>query len=222
MIRKAHVAPVVALWTAMGCVAQTHTPRDLAEVPQALPVSAAAASPLNESRIFGVIPDYQTITDSTGPVKPLTARQKWTLALKESVDPFNVLNAGLGAAFSQRGNQTPKYGEGDAAYARRFGAALADFGTQNFFSAGVLATLLHQDPRYYRKGPGRGSEARDLLGKPPGDRTPGFGRGCVQLVRDRRNDARHRRFQSLLSGGQRSRLGDGMPRVDQSDWGHYG
>ena len=145
----------------MGCVAQTLTPKDLAEVPQALPVSAAARSPLNGSRIFGVIPDYQTI-DLTGSVKPLTPKQKWTLALKESVDPFNVLNAAMGAGFSQRGNQTPKYGEGGAAYARRFGAALADFGTQNFFSAGVLATLLHQDPRYYRKGPGSGVARRAI------------------------------------------------------------
>jgi len=68
----------------------------------------------------------------------------------------------MGAAFSQRGNQTPKYGEGGAAYARRFGAELADFGTQNFFSAGVLATLLHQDPRYYRKGPGTGVVRRAI------------------------------------------------------------
>ena len=60
------------------------------------------------------------------------------------------------------GNQTPKYGEGGAAYARRLGAALADFGTQNFFSAGVLATLLHQDPRYYRKGPGSGVARRAI------------------------------------------------------------
>jgi len=161
VIRPAHVAPVLALCAALGCVAQTLTPPDLAEVPQALPVSAAARSPLNGSRIFGVIPDYQTI-DLTGSVKPLTPKQKWTLALKESVDPFNVLNAAMGAAFSQRGNQTPKYGEGGAAYARRFGAALADFGTQNFFSAGVLATLLHQDPRYYRKGPGTGVVRRAI------------------------------------------------------------
>jgi len=146
----------------MGCGAQTLAPTDSAEVPQALPLSVAVVSPLNENRIFGVIPDYQTVTDSTGSVKPLTPGQKWTLALKETVDPFNVLNAAMGAAFSQRGNQTPKYGEGDAAYGRRFGAALADFGTQNFFSAGVLAILLHQDPRYYRKGPGTGVAKRAI------------------------------------------------------------
>ena len=144
----------------MGCVAQTLAPTDSADASPVLPVSAPAVPALNENRIFGVIPDYQTVTDSTGPVKPLTPKQKWSLALKESVDPFNVLNAALGAGFSQRGNQTPKYGEGDVAYARRFGAALADFSTQNFFSAGLLATILHQDPRYYRKGPGTGVAKR--------------------------------------------------------------
>ena len=118
--------------------------------------SPAAASTLNENRIFGVIPDYQTVSDTGQGVTPLTPKQKWNLALKETIDPFNVLNAALGAAFSQRGNQTPKYGEGGSAYAQRFGAAFADFGTQNFFSAGLLATVLHQDPRYYRKGPGTG------------------------------------------------------------------
>ena len=114
---------------------------------------APAPSPFKEERILGVMPDYQTVTDSTGHTAPLTRKQKWVLALKETTDPFNVLNAALTAGFSQIGNQTPRYGEGVPAYGERFGAALADFGTQNFFSAGVLASLLHQDPRYFRKGP---------------------------------------------------------------------
>lgn len=125
-------------------------------------VESAALPAFNEERILGVIPDYQTVTDPGHTARPLTVRQKWTLALKETVDPFNVLNAALGASFSQAGNQTPKYGEGGAAYGKRFGAALADFGTQNFFSAGVLASVLHQDPRYFRKGPGTGIPRRIL------------------------------------------------------------
>ena len=147
----------------MGCAAQNLASADSADSAPVFPAPtpASASSPLNENRIFGVIPDYQTVTESsTEKVKPLTAKQKWTLALKETVDPFNILNAALGASFSQRGNQTPKYGEGDVAYARRFGAALGDFGSQNFFSAGLLATVLHQDPRYYRKGPGTGVAKR--------------------------------------------------------------
>ena len=38
-------------------------------------------------------------------------------------------------------------------YAQRFGAAVADITTQNFFSDAVLASLLHEDPRYFRRGP---------------------------------------------------------------------
>ena len=103
-----------------------------------------------------VIPDYQTVEDTTHPVAPLTAAQKWELGLKETVDPFNIATAAMTAASSQHDNQTPKYGEGWDNYGKRFGAAVADFGTQNFFSAGVFATLLHQDPRYFRKGPVEG------------------------------------------------------------------
>ena len=111
----------------------------------------APVSALNRARILGVIPDYQTVEATV--TTPLTARQKWGLAFKESVDPFNIVSAGIGAAFSQEGNQTPKYGEGGRAFAQRYGAALADLTTQNIFSAGLLATVLHQDPRYFRMGP---------------------------------------------------------------------
>jgi len=109
---------------------------------------------------MGVMPDYQTVRDSQDPVAPLTSKQKWQLGLKETVDPFNIASAAMTAAFSQRGNQTPKYGEGGFEYGERFGAAVADFGTQNFFSAGLLANVFHQDPRYFRKGPGTRIPAR--------------------------------------------------------------
>ncbi len=122
--------------------------------------SPPALDPMNSQRIMGVIPDYQTVRDPNAAFVPLTAKQKWSLAFKENIDPFNIVSAAMAAGFSQRDNQTPKYGEGGRAYGKRFGAALADFGTQNIFSAGLLANLLHQDPRYYRKGPGTGMVKR--------------------------------------------------------------
>jgi len=124
-----------------------------AESPSSLPPAITPASPFNEERIMGIMPDYQTVRDCRRYVAPLTAKQKWLLAYKETVDPFNIFTAAFTAASSQRDDQTPKYGEGWAAYGKRFGAAQADFATQNFFSAGVMATLLHQDLRYFRKGP---------------------------------------------------------------------
>lgn len=111
-----------------------------------------ASTVFNEDRILGVMPDYQTVRDTTRRVTPLTAKQKWILAGKETLDPFNIATAFLTAAESQAGNETPKYGEGWKNYGRRVYAAQLDFTTQNFFSAGVMATILHQDPRYYRRG----------------------------------------------------------------------
>jgi hypothetical protein len=125
--------------------------------PDAVPPQDSAPAPvvvpLNDQRIALVIPDYQTVEDSSVPVAPMTTAEKWNLGWKETIDPFNIATASMTAAFSQRGNQTPKYGEGWPNYGRRFGAAIADFGTQNLFSAGLFAVLLHEDPRYFRKGP---------------------------------------------------------------------
>src|SRR5947209_721657 len=71
--------------------------------PEALPIAPA---PRADARILGVMPDYQTVRDSSKPVPALTASQKWRLALREAADPFNLANAAMTAAFSQRGNQT--------------------------------------------------------------------------------------------------------------------
>ena len=116
-------------------------------------VRAQSSDGLNHDRILGVIPDYQTVNDATPATPPLTPKQKWLFFLDETKDPFNIFSEALSAGLSQADNQTPKYGEGAAAYARRFGAAVGDFGSQNLFSDAVLACLLHQDPRYFRKGP---------------------------------------------------------------------
>ena len=104
-------------------------------------------------RILGVIPNYQTVSDPNRPYAPLRARAKWALFLRETVDPYTILSAAAGAALSQIDNDDPKYGYGVKPYLQRFGAAQADVTTQNFFSDAVLASLFHEDPRYFRKGP---------------------------------------------------------------------
>jgi hypothetical protein len=165
-------AAVFTGWLAAGCNAWAQSPpatqQDSAPAQQdsastlapveatpvlPAPVVVPLVVPLNDQRIALVIPDYQTVEDSSVPVAPMTAREKWALGWKETIDPFNIATAAFTAAWSQRGNQTPKYGEGWPNYGRRFGAAIGDFGTQNLFSAGLFAVLTHQDPRYFRKGP---------------------------------------------------------------------
>ena len=122
-----------------------------------LPAAGGPVSvPLNSERIFKVIPDYQTVQDSNRNIAPLTTRDKWNLAWKETVDPFNFANAAVGAAWSQLNNSMPRYGRNGAALGERFGAALADFSSQNFLATGLFASVLHEDPRYFRKGPSAG------------------------------------------------------------------
>jgi uncharacterized membrane-anchored protein YitT (DUF2179 family) len=114
---------------------------------------ATSAPPVNYDRIMGVIPNYQTVSDPQQNVAPLTVQQKFTLFFKETVDPFTILSGAAGAALSQADNDDPKYGQGSGPYAERFGAAVADITTQNFFGDAVLSSLLREDPRYFRRGP---------------------------------------------------------------------
>jgi hypothetical protein len=125
------------------------------ESPDEMIVATHPTQPADQ-RILGVIPNYQTVSDPTAPFVPLTGREKWKLFAKSTTDPFTAGSAFLGSALSQHGNNHPKYGNGDKAYAQRFGAAMADFTTQSLFSGAVLASVLHQDPRYFRKGPSKG------------------------------------------------------------------
>jgi hypothetical protein len=106
-----------------------------------------------DDRIFGVIPNFLTVEAPDSHVAPLTARQKLALTARSTFDPFTFFGSALGAAGSHISQGDPKYGQGKAAYFQRYGAALADMATQNFFSAGLLAPLFHEDPRYFRLGP---------------------------------------------------------------------
>ena len=112
------------------------------------------ATPISNERILGVIPNFQAVNDPAVPYAPLRVRDKWWLFVKETMDPFTFASSAAGAGLSQWHNGDPKYGLGTKPYFQRFGAAQADATTQNFFSDAVLASLLHEDPRYFREGPG--------------------------------------------------------------------
>jgi len=126
----------------------------MAQAPPASDANAPApkSSPSND-RILGVIPNFQTVNDPNQAIAPLSVKQKFELFLRETVDPFTILSGAAGAALSQADNDDPKYGQGSGPYAERFGAAVADITTQNFFSDAVLSSVLHEDPRYFRRGP---------------------------------------------------------------------
>jgi len=126
---------------------------DVANIAPDLIDSVHSGSPFSDDRIFGIIPNYQTVSDPETPYVPLRVSDKWRLFVKESVDPYTFASAAGGALLSQWHNDDPKYGYGFSAYMQRFGAAQADITGQNFFQDAVLASWFHEDPRYFRKGP---------------------------------------------------------------------
>jgi hypothetical protein len=126
---------------------------------QVFPSSSNAGSPLppeskskSSERIFGVVPAY-TITDARN-APPLTARQKFGLFAKGALDPFPVAAYALQAGVSQASGTHTGYGQGLDGYGKRFGAALLDGTSSRVLGTYAFPSLLHQDPRYFRKGDG--------------------------------------------------------------------
>jgi len=98
--------------------------------------------------------------------KPLTAGGKFKLAARDSFDPGTFLLAAVGAGIGQASNSRPSYGQGMAGYGRYYGATYGDFMIGSFMAKAAYPSLLHQDPRYFRRGTGSGwSRLRYAMGQ---------------------------------------------------------
>jgi hypothetical protein len=106
-------------------------------------------------RILGVIPNYRT-SPSLTEYKPLTPGAKFVIATQDSFDRGTVVLAAAFAGQAQLTNSNRSFGQGAAGYGRYFGTAYADFVIGNYMTEAIYPTLLHQDPRYFRRGTGSG------------------------------------------------------------------
>ena len=106
-----------------------------------------------DKRMFGVLPNYRTVED-TGDVQPLTTRRKFYIASKDSFDYPIYFLSGAFAGISQIENQNPSFGQGVKGYAKRYGTSYVDQMLGNMMTEAVVPTLLHEDPRYFRRGTG--------------------------------------------------------------------
>jgi hypothetical protein len=106
-----------------------------------------------DKRVLGVLPNYRTANE-TGIYTPITTKQKFTIATKDSFDyPLIMLGAGI-AGLGQLTNENPSFGQGAAGFARRFGTSYADQAIGNMMTEAIFPTFLHEDPRYFRRGYG--------------------------------------------------------------------
>jgi hypothetical protein len=116
--------------------------------------AASATEPVNvapppDKRIFGVLPNYRT-AEETEVYQPITSKQKFRIAFKDSFDwPVYLVSAAF-AGLYQLENSNPSFGQGMKGYAHRYATAYADQTIGNIMTEGLLPTLLHEDPRYFR------------------------------------------------------------------------
>jgi hypothetical protein len=104
-------------------------------------------------RIFGVLPNYTTVTDREH-AAPVDTKQTFVMAAWSSFDPYVFPFVGVVAGIAQLTNQEPSWGGGAVAYTRRYAMAFGDNTIGNFMTTAVLPTALHQDPRYFVLGNG--------------------------------------------------------------------
>jgi hypothetical protein len=104
-------------------------------------------------RILGIVPNYRTSPSLTN-YEPISAKEKFVIASQDSFDRGTVILAAAFAGEGQLTNSNRSFGQGAAGYGQYFGASYGDFLIGNFMTEAIYPTILHQDPRYFRRGTG--------------------------------------------------------------------
>jgi hypothetical protein len=82
---------------------------------------------------------------------PLNSWGKFKLAANNSVSLATVGSALLAAGYDQAIDSPSGYGQGGSGYGKRFGSGIARSASDNLFGTFLLASALHEDPRFYVK-----------------------------------------------------------------------
>ncbi len=105
--------------------------------------------------VLWIIPNFRTSPEMKE-YKPVTPKEKFRIAKQ---DTFDRGTFALAAAFAGEGlleRSQPSYGEGVEGYAHYWATSYANFAIGNYMTEGIFPVLLHQDPRYFRRGSGSG------------------------------------------------------------------
>jgi hypothetical protein len=111
--------------------------------------------PQSDKRILGIIPNYRSFP-TLADYKPLTAKEKFKIAFDDSFDRGTVVLAAAFAGQQQLSKSDPTFGQGAEGYAHYFGTAYASLVIGDYMTEAIYPTILHQDPRYFRRGEGSG------------------------------------------------------------------
>jgi hypothetical protein len=104
-------------------------------------------------RILGIMPNFRSVSADVK-LPPMTAKEKFVIAGKDTFDYSSFLIAAIQAGFSMNGDSYPEFHQGAAGYARYYWHTLADTIDENFMVGGLGPIVFHQDNRFYTLGHG--------------------------------------------------------------------
>ena len=88
---------------------------------------------------------------TNGPqVKPLTPGEKGWLAVRNVVDPFNVITILADSGIAVGSDSHGPYGPGMPGFGRNAGVSFTQDMTGEFFNTFLIASIVHEDPHYHR------------------------------------------------------------------------
>ena len=83
--------------------------------------------------------------------KPMTQSERNHLYFKTMVNPIGFFKAGFSAGINQLNNKPEEWGQGAAAYGKRFGDIEGQYAIQRTVTFGI-SSALHEDNRYFNSG----------------------------------------------------------------------
>ena len=138
-----------ATLAAVSCFGQTAAP---AASQQSVPATGPEPS---DKRVLWIIPNYRTFPTLTD-YKPIAPKEKFKIATDDSFDRGTVVLAAAFAGQGQITNSNPSFGQEQKGYVHYFATAYSDLVIGNYMTEAVYPAILHQDPRYFRRGTGSG------------------------------------------------------------------
>jgi hypothetical protein len=105
-----------------------------------------------KQRVGGVLPSFNV--SYRADAVSLSAGQKMKLAFRSATDPVAFATALLVGGYHETSKDDNGFGWGIEGYGKRSGAAYLDAFDGAMIGNGILPSILHQDPRYFRLGHG--------------------------------------------------------------------
>lgn len=169
---------VLVLGLSLGAIAQNPGTTSPAELPAAPAPGSSTPLPPEAAPTATVQPELPLA------YTPLTPHQKFHIFVQQTYSVYTVANTAFDAGWAQMTDDWPAYGQGAEGYGKRYGALLANHEAGSFFENFLFPTVLRQDPRYFRLGPGHSVFERAPY--------------ALSRVLVTRSDSGHRAFNSSL------------------------